>query len=43
MYIGSITSDVSGENPAGFFSGEMVEMGIGTDGPSESALAVQCN
>ena len=43
LYIGSITSDVSEHNPTGFFSSEMVEMGIGADGPSKSALVVQCN
>ena len=43
LYIGGITSDVSEHNPTGFFSGEMVEMGIGADGPSKSALVVECN
>ena len=43
LYIGSITPDVSEHNPTGFFSGQMVKMDIGADGPSKYALAVQCN
>lgn len=43
LYIGSITSDVNEQNLADFFNSKMIEMGIGTGGPGNPVLAVQCN
>ncbi|KAL0953567.1 hypothetical protein HGRIS_004785 [Hohenbuehelia grisea] len=43
LYIGSITPDVNEQNLADFFNGKMIEMSIGTGGPGNPVLAVQCN
>ncbi|KAF8892089.1 hypothetical protein BD779DRAFT_1610269 [Infundibulicybe gibba] len=43
LYIGSITPDVNEQNLADFFNGKMIEMNIGTGGPGNPVLAVQCN
>ncbi|KAG8220941.1 hypothetical protein J3R82DRAFT_2446 [Butyriboletus roseoflavus] len=43
LYIGSITSDVNEQNLADFFNSKMIEMSIGTGGPGNPVLAVQCN
>lgn len=43
LYIGSITSDVNEQNLGEFFNSKMIEMGIGTGGPGNPVLAVQCN
>jgi hypothetical protein len=43
LYIGSITPDVNEQNLADFFNSKMVEMSIGTGGPGNPVLAVQCN
>ena len=43
LYIGSITSDVNEQNLAEFFNSKMIEMSIGTGGPGNPVLAVQCN
>ncbi len=41
LYIGSITPDVNEQNLADFFNSKMIS--IGTGGPGNSVLAVQCN
>ncbi|KAM6496933.1 hypothetical protein JOM56_007406 [Amanita muscaria] len=43
LYIGSITPEVNEQNLADFFNKKMVEMDIGTGGPGNPVLAVQCN
>lgn len=43
LYIGSITPDVNEQNLADFFNTKMIEMNIGTGGPGNPVLAVQCN
>lgn len=43
LYIGSITPDINEQNLTDFFNGKMIEMGIGTGGPGNPVLAVQCN
>lgn len=43
LYIGSITTDVNEQNLADFFNEKMTEMNIGTGGPGNPVLAVQCN
>ncbi|KAF8202513.1 hypothetical protein BJ912DRAFT_945039 [Pholiota molesta] len=43
LYIGSITPDVNEQNLADFFNSKMIEMNIGTGGPGNPVLAVQCN
>ena len=43
LYIGSITTDVNEQNLAEFFNEKMTEMNIGTGGPGNPVLAVQCN
>ncbi|KZP16641.1 hypothetical protein FIBSPDRAFT_57229 [Athelia psychrophila] len=43
LYIGSITPDINEQNLADFFNGKMIEMNIGTGGPGNPVLAVQCN
>lgn len=43
LYIGSITPDVNENNLADFFNAKMIEMNIGTGGPGNPVLAVQCN
>ncbi|KAG6845502.1 hypothetical protein H0H87_008399 [Tephrocybe sp. NHM501043] len=43
LYIGSITPDVNEQNLADFFNSKMIEMSIGTGGPGNPVLAVQCN
>ncbi|KAG2157830.1 uncharacterized protein EDB93DRAFT_1078135 [Suillus bovinus] len=43
LYIGSITPEVNEQNLADFFNGKMIEMDIGTGGPGNPVLAVQCN
>lgn len=43
LYIGSITSDVNEQNLADFFNSKMIEMSMGTGGPGNPVLAVQCN
>lgn len=43
LYIGSITPEVNEQNLADFFNQKMVEMSIGTGGPGNPVLAVQCN
>lgn len=43
LYIGSITPDVNENNLADFFNAKMNEMNIGTGGPGNPVLAVQCN
>ncbi|GLB41890.1 putative U2 snRNP auxiliary factor large subunit [Lyophyllum shimeji] len=43
LYIGSITADVNEQNLAEFFNSKMIEMNIGTGGPGNPVLAVQCN
>lgn len=43
LYIGSITPEVNEQNLADFFNAKMVEMNIGTGGPGNPVLAVQCN
>jgi hypothetical protein len=43
LYIGSITLDVNEQNLADFFNSKMNEMDIGTGGPGNPVLAVQCN
>ncbi|KDQ26791.1 hypothetical protein PLEOSDRAFT_1066084 [Pleurotus ostreatus PC15] len=43
LYIGSITPDITEQNLADFFNSKMIEMSIGTGGPGNPVLAVQCN
>ncbi|KAG6890092.1 hypothetical protein C0995_012041 [Termitomyces sp. Mi166 len=43
LYIGSITPEVTEQNLAEFFNTKMIEMAIGTGGPGNPVLAVQCN
>ncbi|KAF4610598.1 hypothetical protein D9613_006833 [Agrocybe pediades] len=43
LYIGSITPEVNEQNLADFFNSKMIEMNIGTGGPGNPVLAVQCN
>jgi splicing factor U2AF 65 kDa subunit len=43
LYIGSINHDVTEQNLSEFFNTKMPEMGIGTGGPGNPVLAVQCN
>ncbi|PPQ63301.1 hypothetical protein CVT24_006746 [Panaeolus cyanescens] len=43
LYIGSITPDVNEQNLGEFFNQKMNEMNIGTGGPGNPVLAVQCN
>src|SRR5713226_2932113 len=43
LYIGSITPDINEQNLAEFFNNKMLEMKIGTGGPGNPVLAVQCN
>jgi splicing factor U2AF subunit len=43
LYIGSITPEVNEQNLADFFNSKMIEMEIGTGGPGNPVLAVQCN
>lgn len=43
LYIGSITPDINEQNLADFFNSKMIEMSIGTGGPGNPVLAVQCN
>lgn len=43
LYIGSITPEVNEQNLADFFNSKMIEMDIGTGGPGNPVLAVQCN
>ncbi|KAJ6518678.1 hypothetical protein C8R45DRAFT_1084787 [Mycena sanguinolenta] len=43
LYIGSITPEVTETNLADFFNVKMEEMKIGTGGPGNPVLAVQCN
>ncbi|OAX43940.1 hypothetical protein K503DRAFT_611116 [Rhizopogon vinicolor AM-OR11-026] len=43
LYIGSITPEVTEQNLADFFNSKMIEMDIGTGGPGNPVLAVQCN
>ncbi|THU99124.1 hypothetical protein K435DRAFT_508824 [Dendrothele bispora CBS 962.96] len=43
LYIGSITPEVTEQNLADFFNAKMIEMNIGTGGPGNPVLAVQCN
>jgi hypothetical protein len=43
LYIGSITPEVTEQNLADFFNVKMEEMKIGTGGPGNPVLAVQCN
>ncbi|KAF8737768.1 hypothetical protein AX14_012335 [Amanita brunnescens Koide BX004] len=43
LYIGSITPEVNEQNLADFFNKKMAEMNIGTGGPGNPVLAVQCN
>ncbi|PFH51889.1 hypothetical protein AMATHDRAFT_80005 [Amanita thiersii Skay4041] len=43
LYIGSITPEVNEQNLAEFFNKKMTEMDIGTGGPGNPVLAVQCN
>ena len=43
LYIGSITPDVNEQNLSDFFNQKMKEMKIGTEGPGNPVLAVQCN
>ncbi|KAG6879240.1 hypothetical protein C0992_004233 [Termitomyces sp. T32_za158] len=43
LYIGSITPEVTDHNLAEFFNTKMIEMAIGTGGPGNPVLAVQCN
>ncbi|KAJ7115839.1 hypothetical protein C8R44DRAFT_739563 [Mycena epipterygia] len=43
LYIGSITPEVTEQNLADFFNVKMEEMNIGTGGPGNPVLAVQCN
>jgi hypothetical protein len=43
LYIGSITPEVNEQNLADFFNSKMIEMSIGTGGPGNPVLAVQCN
>lgn len=43
LYIGSITPEVTDNNLAEFFNTKMIEMAIGTGGPGNPVLAVQCN
>jgi splicing factor U2AF subunit len=43
LYIGSITTEVNEQNLADFFNEKMTEMNIGTGGPGNPVLAVQCN
>ena len=43
LYIGSITPEINEHNLAEFFNSKMTEMNIGTGGPGNPVLAVQCN
>lgn len=43
LYIGSITPDITEDNLSDFFNSKMIEMNIGTGGPGNPVLAVQCN
>lgn len=43
LYIGSITPEVNETNLADFFNAKMAEMKVGTGGPGNPVLAVQCN
>src|SRR6266478_7393107 len=43
LYIGSITPEINEQNLADFFNEKMTEMNIGTGGPGNPVLAVQCN
>ncbi|TRM65301.1 hypothetical protein BD626DRAFT_488319 [Schizophyllum amplum] len=43
LYIGSITPEINEHNLADFFNSKMTEMNIGTGGPGNPVLAVQCN
>ena len=43
LYIGSITPEINEQNLADFFNSKMKEMDIGTGGPGNPVLAVQCN
>ena len=43
LYIGSITPDINEQNLTDFFNEKMAEMKIGTGGPGNPVLAVQCN
>lgn len=43
LYIGSITTEVNEQNLSDFFNQKMNEMNIGTGGPGDPVLAVQCN
>lgn len=43
LYIGSITPEINEQNLADFFNSKMKEMNIGTGGPGNPVLAVQCN
>jgi splicing factor U2AF subunit len=43
LYIGSITPEINEQNLADFFNNKMAEMNVGTGGPGNPVLAVQCN
>jgi hypothetical protein len=43
LYIGSITPEINEQNLADLFNTKMAEMKVGTDGPGNPVLAVQCN
>jgi splicing factor U2AF subunit len=43
LYIGSITPEITETNLQDFFNAKMKEMNLGTDGPGDPVLAVQCN
>jgi len=43
LYIGSITPEINEQNLTDLFNTKMEEMGVGTGGPGNPVLAVQCN
>ena len=43
LYIGSITPEINDQNLTDLFNAKMAEMNVGTGGPGNPVLAVQCN
>jgi splicing factor U2AF 65 kDa subunit len=43
LYIGSITPEINEQNLTDLFNTKMAEMNVGTGGPGNPVLAVQCN
>jgi splicing factor U2AF subunit len=43
LYIGSITPEINEQNLTDLFNTKMAEMNVGSGGPGNPVLAVQCN